>query len=313
MKKAVITSIAIFLFAFLFPFNFAFASNDFKVEANVESGKWTNQDIVFNFKGGFSTCFYSFDEQKWMLIENKSLTLCDEMEGTIYFLAKNNLNQDIAKTSFEVKIDKTPPSNFMYFLSEQDYTDQDIEMTVTADDAVKYNFQNRGFFTSNKITIFNNMTFDVGDIVVVDRAGNTFANPYEIKIDFIDKKMPVFFLSKNDSFLSNYVIISLDIYPIESGLESVKFQLNDGELIDITNNYTKGIKVENNGVYTFIVTSNVGKSTTKSMRVSNLNSGLDVWTRNLILIVEGIIIMTFFVWATLLKLNRKNIKNKHNI
>lgn len=307
MKKFFVLCLMLVLFSPLYFFNFAYA-DEVKLTSNVESGTWTNESVVIEFVGPVEKSYYSFDNLSWSPMANNSVTFEEEMEATVFFKALDQSDNLLLQTSFEVKIDKTPPSEMMIFGVPTTYTTQDVEIIVTANGATEYSFFNGDFTAQNKVIITQNIVFEVGDIKARDNAGNMVCNSYPIVIDKIDKQTPKFYVLTNTSSKRKRELVTFELDPIISGIKSFYYTLND-QKVDISVEYKKGIYLSENGVYEFVLVSNVGKTYKVSVEFNNLGRTINPWLKNGILIFLFLVFLLFFVWTVVLhQKNKANAK-----
>ncbi len=303
MKKLFTLCLMLFLFSPLFFINFAHAE-EVKLVSNIESGCWTNEDVFISFEGNVDRAFYSLDNVFWQLMTNKSIIFEEEMQSKVYFKALDQDDNILLQTSFDVYIDKTPPGELLIFGLPTTFTTQDVEIVVTSDGAVEYSFFGEDFNSQNKYIVSQNLIFNVGDIKARDRAGNTISNSYPILIDKIDKKTPVFYVLTNTSSRKNSELVTFEMEPIISGIKSFYYTFNNN-IVDITKEYKSGIHLSENGVYEFVLESNVGKIHKVSVEFKKLGTEINPWLKNLILIFCFLISLVFLVWGVVLHQKNK--------
>lgn len=251
-----------------------------------ESGTWTNQDVTvtIEYSGDTSGIIFEYSISGEINFTEFDGTQSFSEEGSyyVYFRIRDGVLTSNNQSVF-VRIDKTAPVISGVVQSEYELTNQNIELIILATDIIadiensipvsgvyEYKIKNSNWQNSHIFIILKNIDFEIGDILVRDRAGNVSFYNETYQITNVFKNPPEFTIEAETSSAARNQLIMLENVVVESGIESVKVTLPNGEIVDITNTYEEGFLIEENGTYIFTIKSNAGLEKSLSLRIKNI-------------------------------------------
>lgn len=289
-----------------YPLEFTLSSGDY-----IE-GTWTNKNVeikVENFTYQENYLFeYRLNENEvWTAFEN-SFEI--NKEGEFLVEVRATSEDLIYQKTMNVKIDKTPPTNIIVFLSTEEYTKENVILTVIGEDDLSgisiynsYRIKDYPWQSSNQFEIQSNTKFEIGDIQVRDQAGNVAHYLSVLEIKNIDKNPPLFRLEANTIKPKSSDIVKIIIENAISGVKKVYVQkVGSNEIIDITSTYQNGFKITKNGEYIFTVVNNLDVSNSVGIIYNNINQNL---ISIIVSILSAIIVGVLILISHQIKFNKK--------
>lgn len=234
---------------------------------------WTNQNVTITATGSDALSgMYQIKKPDELYAKGSSTTYAVSSNGTYTFVFYDNAGNSTKKSITVSNIDKTAPTGSVT-ADTTELTNGNVVLTAIGSDSGGSGFYRikkpDGTYTNDTratytVTENGNYTF-----VFYDNAGNATEKTYTV--NNIDKTPPDGTLTPSTTAWTNQnVVITVKGNDIGvAGLSHIK--LPDGTIVyDAETAYT----VTTNGTYTFVFYDRAGNSTTKSIKIENIDKEL---------------------------------------
>ncbi len=247
---------------------------DLTMTANVDSGKWTNQDVTMTCNNSVtSPSGVSYEWYKGVtLLPNTTsqLIVFEESEAEDYSCKVTTGSGNSSTVHFTVCIDKTVPELSAIYSDE--WTKTTVEVTLSDNDTHHNKFYCNGTEISTPYIITVNGTYS---FTSDDLAGN-ISEPKVVEVTWIDKTAPVGSINVTNEKKS---FITVDVSVTDEALDYYEKYL-DAELLSTEyfteNTVTIPEKLNINGTYKWVVYDKAGNSTALTKTVSGLVFAYDL-------------------------------------
>lgn len=225
---------------------------------------WTNENVTLTVDANddlSGVAGYSLDGNNYQTSDE--LVVSDNDTYTVYL--KDNAGNVASEDTMVSNIDKVDPVISDVTESVTGQTDEDLTVTITADDADSkladeaYSLDGETYQSSNEFTISENGTYT---IYVKDNAGNVATASFTISN--IDKTAPVitsFDLSETDYVQSETITVNAT-----DNVEVASYS-EDGEIYQNSNVFD----INANGDYTYYVQDTAGNISSATTTVTNID------------------------------------------
>lgn len=241
----------------------------------------TNQNVVLkavatkDYSDGYdislgSAIYYKWGNGSYGSTENKTYEVAANGKYTVY--VKDYVGNEVSQEVTVNSIDKEKPVIDSFEKSTEDYTNENIEVSVIAHDVqtegyvgktgLTYSNDGTNFSEDNTFIITENGTYT---FYVKDAVGNIQTGEYTV--GNIDRTLPEItsFVVEDNSWTNGLVTLVATGYDDRSGIAGYSF---DGITYTLTNETT----VNTNGVYTVYVKDGAGNVNSKDITVTNIDT-----------------------------------------
>ncbi len=178
-----------------------------------------------------------------------------EGQTPVYFWAVDMMGNESAHESFEVWIDKTPPTTTYSYPSDGQWTSQPANIALNASDTASgvahtYYTINGTQYTGNLIQIAQAGEYDV-TCWSVDNAGNTETPPHQISIKIDDQVLGVTHdYQHSGQWITTDTLVTLTASSGNVGVKDIQYKIGENGTIETVVGDVAQINITDEGQYT---------------------------------------------------------------